>query len=467
MIFGRNKTMEKLKNTIYITRLARLNRSDYQFIFIFLLATCLSCVIAWLTPPFSIPDEGAHYLRSFEVSRGHWVNRSGDVGIPMPCRDYLVVAKQYAPVAFYQGIAEKMQPNSAECLVSSINTAGTYSPIPYIAAAFGIRIAEKLGYRVETRLKVGRIANAIVTSLICLLSILAVQRYRLLLAAFVLLPMSMWLRSSMSADAMTLAISIGYLAYILHLVEQEVPITRRIIALLSLLAILLGSVKPVYGLLGFSSLILFKRSCEWRLNLVNMIALALPGLAALIIGTMWVVAADPALVYINTFQGANPTLQWHYLLNDPINCIHIIANTFKNNFFNFIGQATLPTLATWPWIPPHVRLSIGLILSVFVLFTMVTTPTCLGTWQRIVLLGIASTCLFAIFVPMYLTYTPVGHNEIIGLQGRYFLPLSFYAVIAGCISKPWRRFADDSTRLVIAVVIPMIISAILVIYYFG
>jgi uncharacterized membrane protein len=465
MMFERNKMMEKLKNTIHLTRLGRLNQSDYQFIFIFFLATCLSCVIAWLTPPFSIPDEGAHYLRSFEVSRSHWVNRSGDVGIPMPCRDYLEVAKQEGRVrvAFYQDIAEKMQPNSAECLVSSVNSAGTYSPIPYIPAAFGIRIAEKFGYKVETRLKVGRIANAIVTSLICLLSTLAVQRYRLLLAAFVLLPMSMWLRASMSADALTIAISIGYMAYILHLVELKIPMTRRSIALLSLLAILLGSVKPVYGLLGFSSLILFKRSSEWRLNLVNMMALAVPGLAALIMGSMWVVAADPALVYINTFEGANPTLQWHYLWYDPINFAHIIENTFKNNFASFIIQALFPPQSITAWIPHYYQFSISSILCVFVLFTMVTTPTSLSAWQRIVLVGIVSTCLFAILVPLYLTYTPVGHNEIIGLQGRYFLPLSFYAAIAGCISKPWRLFADYSTRLVIAVVIPLIISATLVI----
>ena len=145
----------------------RHEQFNYQFIFYFFLAICLSCIIAWLTPPFSIPDENAHYLRSFEVSRGHWINNTGNVGIPMPCTDYLKVVKQNGRVknAFYQDIAEKMQPNPKDCVVSSINTAGSYSPIPYLASAFGMRVAEKLGYEVETRLKVGRIANAIITSL--------------------------------------------------------------------------------------------------------------------------------------------------------------------------------------------------------------------------------------------------------------------------------------------------------------
>jgi uncharacterized membrane protein len=447
----------------------RLMPSGHQFVVIFFLATCLNCVIAWLTPPFSMPDEAAHYLRSFEVSRGHWLNKSGDVGIPMPCRDYVLVAKdgQRPRVPYYQDSADKMQPNAAECLVSSVNTAGPYSPIPYIAAAFGMRAAEKLGYDVETRLKMGRIANAMVTSLICLLSILAVQRYKLMLATFALLPTSLWLRASISADAMTIAVSIGYLAYLLRLVEQDAPMTRRTIALLGLLAILLGSVKPIYGLLGFSSLIFFKRSGAWRLSLANMAALAIPGFSALIIGSMWVAAAAPELVYINTFEGADPTLQLHYLLDDPSKFATIIANTLDHNFFNFIGEALLPKLAVWPFIPETERFSMASALSVFVLFTMVTTPTALGKWQRIVFLGIASACLLPIFATLYLTYTHVGHHEIVGLQGRYFLPLFFYAVIAGCTSKPSRLFADMPTRLVIAVFIPILISATLVINYFG
>lgn len=443
----------------------RTNQPDIQYVYIFLLAACLGIAVAWLTPPFSIPDEGAHYLRSFEVSRGHWVNSRGHVGVPLPCREYLVIAKQYAPVAFYQVDAEKMQPNSEVCMVNSVNTAGAYSPIPYIAGALGIRIAEYLGLNIETRLKLGRSANAILTSIICLLSVLFVRRYRLLLAALVLLPMCIWLRASLSADAMTISISIFYLAYILRLHEKQILITRRVIALLSLLAILLGSMKPVYGLLSFSSLILLKYSSEYRPKLVEMAALAVPGVAAFLAGSIWVIAADPSLVYINNFGGANPTLQLHYILNDPMNFAHTIANTLRNNFTLFVGDALLPTLAITEWIPQQNRLLIASFFCILLLFTMVTTPTSLRVWQRIVLLGLTSLVLIAVLTPSYLTYTLVGFDEILGLQGRYFLPLIFYAIIAGSVSKPLWFFAQDSLRLIIAVIFPLLISTFLVIYY--
>lgn len=327
----------------------KTDKPSKYFILAFLFSTYLNCSIAWLTPSFSIPDESAHYLRSFEVSHGHWINSHGNIGISIPCSDYLNVVKQdgHVRVAFYQDSAEKMQPSPAECTVNTINTAGAYSPIPYIASAFGIRMAEKLGYDVNTRLRIGRLTNTIVTSLICFFAALAVQKYRLLIATFILLPTSIWLRASLSADALTITFCIGYLAYILHLIEKNIPIKQQIIISLTLLAIIFGSVKPIYGLLSFSSLILFKRIRQLHLDLGNLLVLALPGIAALIAGAIWALTADPKLIYINNFGGANPAMQWMYIWNNPIDFLYAVINTFRINHF-FVAQALIPQ-----WIVQH------------------------------------------------------------------------------------------------------------------
>jgi len=441
--------------------------NDLQFIFIFFFATLLSCSIAWLTPPFSIPDEGAHYLRTYEVSRGHWINSVGNVGVSIPCVDYLIIAKQYAPIAFYQSAAEDMQPNPIECLASTRNTAGTYSPIPYVAAAFGIRIAEKLGFNVESRLKAGRIANAITTSLICLLSVLAVRQHRLLLASFALLPMTMWLRASMSADAMTITISISYLAFILRLTENRTETTIKIFFALSLLAVLLGSMKPVYGILCFASLILYRHTCDWRKNLLNISAISAASIAGVAAGFIWSLTPDSSLIYINTFGGADPFLQWHYILSNPIGFFHVIAKTIKNNLSNYIGQALLPTLSFVPQLGTPDKIFPASILSMCLFLTILTTPTSLKKWQCITLCCVATICLFATLLPLYLTYTLVGHTEIIGLQGRYFLPPAFYAMGACCISKPQQLFAGQRVRLATAIATPLVITTILAIYYFS
>lgn len=451
------------KIKLWLARFFGMRLPEIMVIIIFLIATCLSCVIAWVTPPFSIPDEAAHYLRSFEVGRGHLINFRGNVGVPIPCSDYLKIAKLNGRVnvAYYQAEAEEMKPNAEDCVVSSVNTAGSYSAFPYVAAAIGIRISEELGYGIETRLQTGRMFNAIFTSLICLLAVLAVKKYRLLIAIFALLPMSMWLRASLSADALTISISIGYLAYLLHLVENDKPINKQNICILTLLAIALGSVKPVYAILTFSALMLYKRPIG-----LSALPLALPGISAVFVVALWSLAADPSLIYINNFNGANPVAQLNFIMSDPLNFANTLINTFRINLTSFIGQAMVPMFPS-PWVEPYKQFGISVFICVLIFFTMVTMSTSLTSSQRLVLLAVTSTCLILTVIPLYLTYTLVGHYEILGLQGRYFLPIAFYVVIAGSINKPLYIFASESIRFAVAVIIPLIISFALVIQFLG
>src|SRR5206468_4934122 len=56
-----------------------------------LLALAATLLGAWRFGPFANPDEGAHYLRAYEVSRGHLLNldeRHNGIGIA--CADYLI-----------------------------------------------------------------------------------------------------------------------------------------------------------------------------------------------------------------------------------------------------------------------------------------------------------------------------------------------------------------------------------------
>lgn len=464
LIFVLSKLIDNSKMKLWFDSIYKLSCDNIFFIFFSLTTLCLSCVIALSTPPFSIPDEGAHYLRSYEVSRGHLINFRGNIGIPILCTDYLEIAKLNGRVnvAFYQATAEQLNPSVEDCYVNSLNTAGSYSAIPYFASALGIRTAEILGYKVQGRLKAGRLANALVTSLICLLAVLASKKYRLLIALFTLLPMSMWLRSSLSADALTISISVVFLAYLLRLVERDDGISQRNIYILTFLAIALGSVKPVYAILSFSVLILYQ-----KINGPNGLKLLmLPCISALLIGAFWSLSADPSLIYINTFNGANPADQLKHVTGDPLKFMQVILNTFQINFTIFISQAIVPMFST-SWIKPHEQFEISLIFCSIIFFTMITMPISLNAFQRLVLTAVTSICLVVTLIPSYLTYTLVGHDEILGLQGRYFLPTAFFALMAGCIYKPLHIFASEATRFASAIIFPLIINISLVIKQLG
>lgn len=96
---------------------------------------------------------------------------------------------------------------------------------------------------------------------------------------------------------------------------------------------------------------------------------------------------------------------------------------------------------------------------------MMSIQISLGVWQRITLLGVALISILATLLPLYLTYTLVGHSEILGLQGRYFLPMIFYLIIAGCINKPLHFFSEESIQFIIAIIVPIAINITLFIKY--
>lgn len=47
----------------------------------------------------------------------------------------------------------------------------------------------------------------------------------------------------------------------------------------------------------------------------------------------------------------------------------------------------------------------------------------LQAWQKFILLLIGLGMCTETMMAMYVTYTPVGHSEVLGVQGRQFLPV--------------------------------------------
>ena len=71
----------------------------------------------WSTrgPSFSRPDEAAHYLRAVEVAHGKWLNRTGDLGVDIPCKEYFTIAAKHAPMAFYRDVTGRLDFAEPSC----------------------------------------------------------------------------------------------------------------------------------------------------------------------------------------------------------------------------------------------------------------------------------------------------------------------------------------------------------------
>ncbi|MEN9456146.1 MAG: hypothetical protein RL210_1665 [Pseudomonadota bacterium] len=440
-----------------------MNAPNRSFVLWWLAATIVACLVAIYTPPFAMPDEGAHFLRATEVSKLHLSNHKGDVGVEIPCADYLVAAKQYAPIAYFQPVDGRSDVNQPSCQVKTVNSAGMYSPLPYLASAIGLSITNSAGWSVENRLKAARLLNALATSVICLLVLLPLHRWRALLSLIALLPMTIWLRSSISADALTITFCVAFLGYTIGLAEQQQAIGRRQILILCSLAMLLGSMKPAYGLLGFSALVLYP-GARTSSGKIKWVALLAPGASALFVSIFWARIADPNLIYLG--NGANPVEQLAFILRHPLRYVQIIGATLWQELGNLTYNGIIPSLAAARQFSVHFGVANCTLLLLAGLALTASSENPLLPRQRQILVLTALFCLAAMVSPLYLTYTPVGHERILGLQGRYFLPLALCVLFPLAFQRPRIFHLSAELRTFIGAGLPAIISGAALVLFF-
>ncbi|WPB78938.1 DUF2142 domain-containing protein [Archangium violaceum] len=383
---------------------------------LFILCVVLSLRVSSVTPPFQNPDESAHYLRAYEISQGHFVNWRGHVGADMSCADYVVVAKQYGPVANFQQQAVDNLGDPA-CTVKSINTAGLYPAPGYLLSGLMLKVGEWKNWSAPAKLKAARKANGLVGCLFMLVGLLSIQHFRVLFAWACLLPMSFWQRSALSTDSLLLGAAFLFVCWVVRLVEREQRPTRADWAVLLGTAALIGSTKGLYGVICASALVLlWQRPPEmgfWKWAAM----LSTPGLVAIGVAGAWAKVGDPSLIYLG--NGANPGAQLAFMGQHPGQFLGILFGQMGVMSKDWFRQM----VAFFSWLPLDLGMSLTWMLTGLLIPLLATQTNPFNRPQRAVLLGTVLMGTLASIVPLYLTYNPPGYQEILGVQGRYFLPL--------------------------------------------
>lgn len=399
-----------------------------RIVFIFLAFVVVA--FSLLKKPFGNPDEGAHFLRSYEVSHFHLINREGDIGVGINCQDYFSAAKKHFLIAWYQPESESLD---ADCMVKSINSAGTYPPLPYLPLAISLSVSKLMHTSVEHSVYFMRIVNGF--SCLFLLyffssRVLHGQHTVSALLILAMLPMALSLWASVSADALTLALCLCFIFYTLSFDYSRASlIKRKEWILLYLLAFAIGNSKVGYSMITIIPFVLhffcngfmvFRRSLIWS-------TLLLIGCALLAVGTsiVWVKFTDKSLVYLG--NGAVPLEQMYFVLRNPLCFISIslsavfdvkhLYSTILPLHYGLNGMYMI--IAFW-------------LLLVNLFFACVTNPhfNLSNNFSCISRTGCFAFLLILFFVfavilslPLYLTYNPVAYNDLLGFQGRYLLPI--------------------------------------------
>jgi uncharacterized membrane protein len=405
-----------------------------------LIASIFGLVSIVLTPPFQSPDENRHFYRAYQVSEGTFISTKIDnrVGgfLPEKVRDCVI---PYGPL---RGRAEIkisrdtiwnsfLNPGSNKRVFIDFPASSVYSPVSYIPQALGIALTKPLGATPIMSLYAARLMTLICWIFAIFLAIRATPIFNWLFVALALLPMSIFIHSSLNADMMTNAFAFLFIAFILKSAFSETKISKKEFLVLLLIIVLLSSAKLLYAPLVLLFLMIPIRNFSGgkqfflRFMLISFVALATPVFWYLIQGNGYVSYSEynaDYREYVNLVACANLKDQFSFIVSHGASIFEVLANSIVRGFRNY-SQGYIGNFG-WCEVPlPGFLVVAAYAFLLLVTWTDGKSTIQMSGIQRIILLVPFSLIFFLVLFSQYLIWACVGADEVTNLQGRYFIPI--------------------------------------------
>lgn len=399
------------------------------------------------TPPFQVPDERKHFLRAYQVSEGQLV----PVKAESATGGYLPVAIGDAAWTFAKlpshpnnktswreilAASRVRVDNSERAFVPFPNTA-VYSPVAYTPQVLGILLGRLLGLSVLGILYLSRLSALVFWLAAVFLAVRTTPIGKWAFVAVSLLPMTVFLAPSISADSFLYAVVALSVACALKYSMLDVDLSTGQVWSIVTLSIALACLKAPYSLL-FLVFLLVPIS-KFRSNRNHLVILSCGLFLCVFLILSWTYLAQstysPARV---TMPPVSPALQLHNMQSHPMTFLAALGHTYLY-LPNLLGIAET-TAGRLGWLDvrlPGFILVLAYVALIWSFALIESRLSALGPAFKAIQVGLVALVFFMINVLIYLSWNPVGARIIEGIQGRYFLPLLVAAIP---IASMRRRF---------------------------
>ncbi len=382
-------------------------------------ALVLGSMYLVFSPVFSQSDESFHFIRAFQVSKGHFIS---PVNVNNEAVDFLPESifktlydddDRYPEYKKYSDYLTERKINlDKENVVESSIRASNYIFINYLPHAIGIKIAYIFNLSPYYLGLFGRITNMLICIFICYLAIKITPFYKRTFTFFMLTPTVLAYMSSLSADGIVNSMSLLFIAYILKLCYEKNKLTLKNYIILLLIILFVSTCKVCYlPLIGLVLLIpckCFKSNKNKYLSVIGLIGFGLLcSYISIKIGkidvadSMVVIPLKDKIIY---FVKA-------VLFSTPNNMMNYISNIFAGNY---LYQNTLK---------PYEFISISYLICLYQVIINDNNKVELNDIKKYMIVAIMIVVYLLISYALYFGNTTIGNYEIIGIQGRYFIPI--------------------------------------------
>ena len=420
-----------------------MKRNEHICLFIFFALVC--GILDFFRPPLSVSDSALHFYRTYQISTGQFVSQSvGEkIGgyIPKEYQDFVWLATsgnihQFRFVdnlLFSSYFWQRPEPDYSDLVFVQFASSALYSPVVYLPYSVG--------------LAVGRVFHLNVVQCYLLSAIFGFLSYVLIVtAALAIAPLGIGVISLIAltpsalgqviaptADIMTNACLLLYVAYVLRIRDSRSYVGKKELSILCLFAAVLALIKPAYVPFILLFFVIPKEKFQ---NIINRyVGFALTFLVAVTVTFFWLYCIDvqKAAEYYGCLSDGKSRI---ISMLGPSKLVSILVRNFREFSFN-----TLRQMVGFRWYL-HQQLSIPFVfisLLAFWLVALVDTSkevVLMKMRTTIVFIGVAAVVALCIMVSLTIVW---GEHQGTGMQGRYLLPCAFLFLLAVSQCSPLQK----------------------------
>lgn len=395
-----------------------------------------------LFPPFCVPDEPYHYYAAYQLSDVLlFLGQGHDTTLPMRIEDIEFANGEAASIQLHAGsyamIAKEIFDGSIQAEVIDYTTRSLPQSLasnPFqdrLAPAIGLTIGRLLGLNGLLTFYCGRLMSLALFVVLAHFAVKQLPIGRPVMMTICLLPMTLHLAGSFSYDSFTISMAFLLTAMILNIIIGGKKVTRKQIALVLVVAVLLAPCKVVYSFIVF--LILFARPDQFETKKQCAIV------KALVIGGAYLsLALYKAVDVVGMFESPKDSTDLDYrgeesgqfynlstIVQNLSSMPEIYARTLVTNFDHNARSLVGGSLG---WFQGNIQATLYIIIALYIILLLSCIKSRndskeLSTPMRVTSLSIACVSWLAVMTSMLVGWTFVNENVINGLQGRYLLPV--------------------------------------------
>lgn len=425
-----------------------------------------------ITPPFQTPDEPTHFLRAYQVSEGqlktnaaYYKNTPGDyfpvsIGKTIDATSTRPIIK-FLPSAKYDiyktSRAANIEIKAEQKMFFPSDKIAQYSPLNYALQGIGMAIGKLFSVPPIALLYIARFMGLVtwVVLFACAIKLLPKRRWA---AVYIgLLPMALFQAAGVGADVVTNGASALFVAYVLRLLWNKSQLTGRDLGLLIGIGSLMVLSKPIMAIFLLFVLLIPARQIlksKQRVHVAYLVKMLLVIVPVCILQVWLAINQGGSISLSDGVNGSDPGAQARFIANNPHSFINTLWNTY---FFSWGDTVTRSIIGSFGWV--DAPLSEGIVTIGYIglaLVLLLSTDRQFKPWlKRSQKLTVATILLLywgAVSAAMYLYYSPIGFKIIVGLQGRYLLPM-LLPLIALLQSRQLKT--DPKTYVKIATITPL------------